>query len=172
MVPPPVKQPFGVYESREAAAPDWEVSSFCSIEVLTKTGHVPLWRVVSIRKTMENPTNLMVDDHVSTMFICFLFNVDHKFKIYRYTNIPYFQTSKYHIADSISRKCPRVSWNLPWEPQLCQVSPGRSDTSVDMVPRRSWLGRLFFHRGWCPGCGNPEFGHVWRPEMLAENVCL
>ena len=51
----------------------------------------------------------------------------------RYTNIPYFQTSKYDIADSISRKCPYVL-KSPIDQQLCQVSPGRSDSSVDMVP--------------------------------------
>ena len=55
----------------------------------------------------------------------------------RYTNIPYFQTSKYHIADSISRKCPCVL-KSPIDQQLRQVSEaGRSDSSVDMVPRRS-----------------------------------
>lgn len=165
-----VPQPFGVYESREAAAPDWEVSSFSSIEVLTKTGHVPLWRVVSIRKTMEKPTNLMVDDHVSNMFICFLFNVDHKFKIYRYTNIPYFQTSKYHLADSPG--------NAPGCPQISHGSTTLSGLTWTIwhfgrhgAPEKL-TGTFFFHRGWCPGCGNPEFGHVWTPEMLAENVCL
>jgi hypothetical protein len=109
--------------------------------VLTKTGHVPLWRVVSMRKTMEKNPQIWWLMIMFPIYICLYVSYLMLTINSRYTNIPYFQTSKYDIADSISRKCPYVL-KSPIDQQLCQVSPGRSDSSVDMVPRRSWLGRV------------------------------
>ena len=125
---------------------DWEVSS--KIEVLTE---IPLWR----RKNLEKPTNQMNnDDNVSI----FLFDVYKKIKIYRHT---LFETSKYHVAESIFRTCVLIK-SLNVDQQLCVRSLSLDDLTVRST--------------WCPGkedwdmhAGDVGFvSGAWQPEMLAE----
>ena len=112
----------------------------------------------------KKPTNLMVDDHVSNMFICFLFNVDHKFKIYQHTLFSDIQISYCWFYLQEMPMCPQIShWSTTlsgvWSWTIWQF--GRHG-----APEK--LTGTCFHRGWCPGC----VSRVWTPEMLAKKVCL
>ena len=115
-------------------------------------------------KPWKNPQNwwLMIMFPIH-MFICFLFNVDHKFKIYQHTLFSDIQISYCWFYLQEMPICPQISH---WSTTLSGLTWTIWQFGRHGAPEK--LTGTCFHRGWCPGC----VSRVWTPEMLAENVCL
>ena len=97
------------------------------------------------------------------MFICFLFNVDHKFKIYQHTLFSDIQIWYCWFYLQEMPICPQISH---WSTTLSGLTWTIWQFGRHGAPEK--LTGTCFHSGWCPGC----VSRVWTPEMLAENVCL